>query len=349
MADKHTELQELGEFGLIKRLTDKFEIRNKQTILGVGDDAAVLSYNDEQTVVTNDVLIEGVHFNLAYMPLKHLGYKAVAVNVSDVLSMNATPRQILVSIAVSNRFSVEHLEELYSGIKTACNDYKVDLVGGDTSSSYQGLYISVTAIGGANKDDIVLRSTASEGDMLFVSGDLGAAYMGLQLLDRENRIFQSDNQIQPDLSGNEYILQRQLKPDARVDIIDYLKRQKIKPTAMIDISDGLSSEVIHLCNSANPQLGCEIFASQIPIADETTAIANEFGIEPTVCALNGGEDYELLIAVKYDDYKKLKNSDLLTHVGVFVEKSNGMNLVDNHDNKIALNAQGWNAFLKGEK
>ncbi len=345
MTKKYTELKELGEFGLIKKLTGKFEIGNSQTICGVGDDAAVLEYDNEQIVVTNDILVEGVHFNLAYTPLKHLGYKAVAVNVSDVIAMNAKPKQILVSIAVSNRFGVEHLEEIYKGIEFACQTYNVDLVGGDTSSSNRGLFISITAIGSADKNDIVLRSGASVGDMLFVSGDLGAAYMGLQLLDRENKIFQSDGQIQPDLTGYDYILQRQLKPDARIDIIEYLERQNIYPTAMIDVSDGLSSEAIHLCTSANPQLGCEIYADSIPIADETVSIANEFGIEPAVCALNGGEDYELLIAVKHQDYLKLKNSDLLTHVGRFVEKSEGMNIVDNHDNKVALNAQGWNAFL----
>ncbi len=346
MNKKYTELKELGEFGLIKRLTDNFKLSNKQSIVGIGDDAAVLEYNNEQIVVTNDILVEGVHFDLAYTPLKHLGYKAVTVNVSDVLAMNAIPKQILVSIAVSNRFSVEHLEEIYAGIKVACKDYKVDLVGGDTSSSNKGLFISITAIGSANKDDIVLRSTASAGDMLFVSGDLGAAYMGLQLLDRENKIFQSDGQIQPDLSGYDYILERQLKPYARIDIVDYLKRKNIKPTAMIDVSDGLSSEAIHLCMSANPRLGCELFAANIPIVDETADIANEFGIEPTVCALNGGEDYELLIAIKPDDYHKVKNNDLLTQVGVLVEEEKGMNLVDAHNNKIELKAQGWNAFLE---
>ncbi len=344
MTNKHTELKELGEFALINKLTENVSLQNKQSVCGIGDDAAVLEYNDEQILVSKDLLVEGIHFNLAYTPLKHLGYKAVVVNISDILSMNANPKQILVAIAVSNRFGVEHLEEIYAGIKAACKTYNVDLVGGDTSSSRSGLFISITAIGSAKKEDIVLRSGASAGDMLFVSGDLGAAYTGLQLLERENDIFQSDGQIQPDLTGHDYILKRQLLPEARIDIIDYLKRKNIKPTAMIDVSDGLSSEAIHLCTSANPKLGCEIFASKIPIADETSVMANEFGIEPAVCALNGGEDYELLVAVKPDDYFKLQNSDLLTHVGVLVEKEKGMNLLDNHNNKVALKAQGWNTF-----
>jgi len=338
-----TDLSELGEFGLINKLTKDLQIINKQSIKGVGDDAAVLNYNSEQIVVTTDLLLEGVHFNLAYTPLKHLGYKAVSVNISDVVAMNANPKQILVSIAVSNRFGLEAIEELYKGIHIACKDYGVDLVGGDTSSSVKGLFISITAIGGAKKDKIVYRSGANVKDILCVTGDLGAAYMGLQLLERENKIFKSDPLIQPDLSGYDYLLQRQLRPQARIDILNYLKENDIVPTSMIDISDGLSSEAIHLCMNSNK--GCRIFENKIPIADQTVEIATEFGLEPLICALNGGEDYELLFSVKPSDFEKIKSNQNITAIGYFTEKEEGMNLEVTNGQSIPLNSQGWNAFL----
>jgi thiamine-monophosphate kinase len=343
MADKRTSLADLGEFGLIKKLTEKIKLKNKQSIKGVGDDAAVLEYADEQTVITNDLLVEGVHFDLGYTPLKHLGYKSVVVNVSDVFAMNALPRQIVVSIAVSNRFNLEAIEELYKGIYIACDEYGVDLVGGDTTSSTKGLFLSITAIGGAPKENLVYRSGANENDILCVTGDLGGAYMGLQLLERENQLFKADPKIQPDLTGNDYILQRQLRPRARMDIINYFKAEGIKPTSMIDISDGLSSEAIHLC--VNSDKGCKIFEDKIPVAQETASMANEFGIEPAVCALNGGEDYELLFSIKASDYEKIKSNVSITAIGHFTNKAEGMNLVGKDGTKIPLDAQGWNAFL----
>ncbi len=338
-----TELSELGEFGLINKLTKDLKLINKQSIKGVGDDAAVLNYNSEQIVVTTDLLLEGVHFNLAYTPLMHLGYKAVTVNISDIAAMNAKPRQILVSFAVSNRFGLEAIEELYKGIHIACKDYGVDLVGGDTSSSVKGLFISITAIGGVEKENVVYRSGANVKDILCVTGDLGSAYMGLQLLERENKIYKSDPLIQPDLSGYDYLLQRQLRPQARVDIINYFKENGIVPTSMIDISDGLSSEAIHL--SINSDKGCRIFEDKIPIADQTIELANEFGLEPLICALNGGEDYELLFSVKPSDFQKIKSNPDITAIGYFTEKEEGMNLEVSNGKIIPLNSQGWNAFL----
>lgn len=341
--DNKTELADLGEFGLIKRLTENIQLQNNQTVMGVGDDACVLEYSEEQLVVTNDLLIEGVHFDLGYTPLMHLGYKAVVVNVSDVLAMNAFPKQLLVSIAVSNRFGLEAIEELYKGIHLACKDYGVDLVGGDTSSSTKGLFLSITAIGSAPKERIVYRSGAGLNDILCVSGDLGGAYMGLQLLERENQIFKADPNIQPDLSGNDYVLQRQLRPQARIDIITFLKKQDIIPSSMIDISDGLSSEAIHLC--LNSGLGCKIFEDKIPVAMETDSLAGEFGIESAVCALNGGEDYELLFSIKPADYEKIKSNPSISAIGHFTDKAEGMSVVGKNGAKIPLNAQGWNAFL----
>lgn len=343
MADKRTSLDELGEFGLIKKLTEKVELKNKESIKGVGDDAAVINYTKEQVVITNDLLVEGVHFDLGYTPLKHLGYKSVVVNVSDVLAMNAIPKQIVVSLAVSNRFNLEAIEELYKGIHIACDEYGVDLIGGDTTSSTKGLFLSVTAIGSAPADKLVYRSGANENDILCVTGDLGGAYMGLQLLERENRLFKADPKIQPDLTGNDYILQRQLRPQARLDIINYFNAVGIQPTAMIDVSDGLSSEAIHL--SMNSDKGCKIFEDKIPIAPETANMANEFGIEPAIAALNGGEDYELLFSINPSDYEQIRTNTSITAIGHFTPKSGGMNLVGKDGTKIPLNAQGWNAFL----
>jgi thiamine-monophosphate kinase len=339
---KINSLEEIGEFGLIQKLTNDIVLSNHQTIKGVGDDAAVVHYENEQVVATNDLLVEGIHFNLAYTPLKHLGYKSVVVNISDVLAMNALPRQVLVSFAVSNRFGVEALEELYSGIKIACNEYGVDLVGGDTCSSQKGLFLSVTAIGGAPKNQIVYRGGARMNDIICVSGNLGAAYMGLQLLERENRLFLEDPKIQPNLEGFDYILQRQLRPKARMDIIAYFSEKKIKPSSMIDISDGLSSETIHLCT--NSGLGAKLFAEKIPIAGETIQMAEEFGMEPLVCALNGGEDYELLFSISPEDYSKISDNTEIQPVGHFVAKEEGVKLVLENGHAINLSPEGWNAF-----
>jgi len=341
---KNTGLNEIGEFGLIQKLTKDFNLNNIQTIKGIGDDAAVLNYNDEQIVVTNDLLIEGVHFNLAYTPLKHLGYKAAVVNISDVLAMNAFPRQLLVSFAASNRFGIEALEELYLGIKIACEEYNVDLVGGDTTSSQKGLFLSITAIGGAQKEEIVYRGGAKTNDIICVTGNLGAAYMGLQLLERENRIFLEDPMIQPNLDGYDYILQRQLRPVARMDIIKYLKEKGIKPTSMIDISDGLSSETIHLCT--NSGLGCMLFAEKIPFTDETASMAAEINMEPIVCALNGGEDYELLFSIEPSDFEKIRDNNEITPIGHFVPKEEGVKLMLNNTQSIDLSPKGWNSFVK---
>jgi thiamine-monophosphate kinase len=311
MSEKRTELEELGEFGLIDQLTNQFTTHVSTTLKGVGDDAAVISISETDVMlVSTDMLLEGVHFNLMYTPLMHLGYKAVMVNLSDIFAMNGTAQQITVSIAVSNRFPLEALEELYAGIKKACDFYRVDLVGGDTSSSLSGLTISITAIGKAAKSEVVYRSGAKENDLLVVSGDLGAAYMGLQLLEREKEVFKANPAMQPDLEGNDYLLERQLKPEARQDIIQFLKQLEVKPTSMIDISDGLASEIFHLCKSSH--VGCTIYDEKIPIDAKTSMTALEFNIDPVTCALNGGEDYELLFTVSMEDYDKIKGNPHMT-------------------------------------
>ena len=338
-----TELDSLGEFGLIKHLTEFVEIYNPSSLKGIGDDAAVIKYaNDMQTVVSTDMLVEGVHFDLTYMPMKHLGYKAITVNLSDICAMNATPKQVTVSIAASNRFSVEALEELYAGILFACQKYKVDLIGGDTTSSTSGLVISVTAIGEAVKENIVYRNGAKEKDLLCVSGDLGGAYMGLQMLEREKSVFKDNPKIQPDLDGNDYILERQLKPEPRVDVIDLLKSLNVLPTSMIDVSDGLASEIIHL--STQSEVGCELYEEKIPIDPQTFDRAREFNLDPTVCALSGGEDYELLFTVPMSDYDKIKNVPDFTIIGHMTAKSSGVNLVTKSGSSHPITAQGWNAF-----
>ena len=340
-----TELDSLGEFGLIKHLTEFVEIYNPSSLKGIGDDAAVIKYaNDMQTVVSTDMLVEGVHFDLTYMPMKHLGYKAITVNLSDICAMNATPKQVTVSIAASNRFSVEALEELYAGILFACQKYKVDLIGGDTTSSTSGLVISVTAIGEAVKENIVYRNGAKEKDLLCVSGDLGGAYMGLQMLEREKSVFKDNPKIQPDLDGNDYILERQLKPEPRVDVIDLLKSLNVLPTSMIDVSDGLASEIIHL--STQSEVGCELYEEKIPIDPQTFDRAREFNLDPTVCALSGGEDYELLFTVPMSDYDKIKNVPDFTIIGHMTAKSSGVNLVTKSGSSHPITAQGWNAFGK---
>ena len=343
MSDKRTELSELGEFGLIDRLTNQFTTHISTTIKGVGDDAAVISISDSEVMlVSTDMLLEGVHFNLMYTPLMHLGYKAVMVNLSDIFAMNGNAQQITVSIAVSNRFPLEALEELYAGIKKACDLYQVDLIGGDTSSSLSGLMISVTAIGKAKKSDVVYRSGAKENDLLVVSGDLGGAYMGLQLLEREKEVFKANPNMQPDLDGNDYLLERQLKPEARQDVIKFLKDLDVKPTSMIDISDGLASEIFQLCKASD--LGCTIYDEKIPIDAKTSMAAIDFNIDPVTCALNGGEDYELLFTVSLADYDKIKGNPHMTVIGHITDKNSGVNLVDKNGAIIPLQAQGWKAF-----
>lgn len=338
-----TELSSLGEFGLIKHLTQFIEIKNESTVKGVGDDAAVINYKNKQVVISTDMLVEGVHFDLMYVPLKHLGYKAVSVNVSDIFAMNATPRQITVSFAVSNRFSVEAMEELYAGIMTACTKYKVDIVGGDTTTSKSGLVISITAIGEADADDLVYRDGAKEGDLLCVTGDLGAAYVGLQLLEREKRIFVETPGVQPDLDGHDYILQRQLKPEARKDIPELLKKLEVKPTSMIDVSDGLASEILHI--STESALGCNLFEEKIPIDPAAYNMAREFNLDPTVCALSGGEDYELLFTIDPADYPKVKANPDITIIGHMTNKKEGVNLITKGGTTHPLTAQGWDSLL----
>jgi thiamine-monophosphate kinase len=343
MSDKRTELEELGEFGLINKLTAKFELKNDTSKLGVGDDAAIIAISDDESLlVSTDMLIEGVHFNLMYMPLKHLGYKAVAVNVSDICAMNGKAEQITVSIAVSNRFPLEALEELYEGIQIACDNYGVDLVGGDTTSSLSGLTLSLTAIGRGKNDKIAKRSGAKENDLLVVSGDLGGAYMGLQVLEREKNVFEANPNIQPDLSGHDYIMQRQLKPEARVDVIKFLEELEVTPTSMIDISDGLASEIMHLCKSS--EVGCHIYDEKLPIDAKTSMTAIDFNLDPNTCALNGGEDYELLFTVSQDDYEKVKGNPHMTVIGHMTNSTDGIYYIDKAGSAIELRAQGWNHF-----
>ncbi len=342
-----TELGELGEFGIIKHLTKNIVLKNDSSILGVGDDCAVIEYNNKQTVVTTDMLVEGVHFDLMYMPLKHLGYKSVMVNLSDVYAMNAVPKQITVSIAISNRFSVEALEELYEGIYLACNKCTVDLVGGDTTSSTSGLVLSITAIGEVDASELVRRDTAKESDLVVVSGDLGGAYVGLQLLEREKEVFKTNPKIQPDLEGHDYILERQLKPEARMDVPVLLKKLEIKPTSMIDVSDGLSSEMLHLCESS--KLGCSLYEEKIPLDPTTINLAREFNLDPTVCALSGGEDYELLFTIDLKDYDKIKGNPNFTVIGHMTAKSAGTNLIARNGALYPLTAQGWDSLMKKDE
>lgn len=339
-----TELYELGEFQLIDRLTESFKPKNASTAFGIGDDCAVISPKGKKMVVTTDLLLEGIHFDLTYFPLKHLGYKSVIVNISDVYAMNATPTQITVSLGISKRFCVEDLEELYAGIKLACDRYGVDLVGGDTSSSFTGLTISITAIGEVNESDIVYRNGAQVNDLICVTGNLGAAYMGLQLLEREKRVFESNSTAKPELKEYEYILERILKPEARKNLIEELKEKGIKPTSMIDISDGLSSELLHICK--NSEKGCRIYIEKIPIDEQTSQMAEELGIEPTVAALNGGEDYELLFTVPISTLETITQMKGVSIIGHITEQSTGAFLVTQSNDEIKLTAQGWNALRK---
>ncbi len=337
---KLTPISDLGEFGLIDRLSKDIELKNSSTVKGIGDDAAVLDYNKKQIVVTTDMLVEGIHFDLSYSPLKHLGYKAVVVNISDVLAMNAKPKQITVSIAVSARTSVESLDELYAGIKEACKVYNVDLVGGDTSSSRSGLIISITAIGEADKENVVYRKGAQENDLICVTGDLGAAYMGLQLLMREKEVYKVNPDSQPDLSGYEHVLEKQLKPEAPADIIDKLAKMKVKPTAMIDISDGLSSDIIHICKASD--VGCVLHEDKLPIDNSTRRFGQEIEVHGTIAALNGGEDYELLFTVSMSDYETIKRYPEISVIGHITNKDKGYSLVTGDGNYLPLEAQGFN-------
>lgn len=341
--ETRTSLSELGEFGLIKHLTQSFDIQQKSTIKGVGDDAAVLAIKDKNILVTTDLLVEGVHFDLSYMPLKHLGYKAVAVNVSDIYAMNGIATQITVSIAVSNRFPLEAVEELYAGIQLACKTYNVDLVGGDTTSSTTGLLISITAIGEAKNEDIVYRNTAKPNDLLVVTGDLGAAYLGLQVLEREKQVFEVNPNSQPDLTNYTYLIEKQLKPEARKDMVELFAALDVKPTAMIDISDGLSSEILHICTQSN--VGCNLYEEKIPLDPQVIATCEEFNLNSTTIALSGGEDYELLFTISQNDFPKIKGNPHLTVIGHITDESNGVNLVTRAGQQIKLTAQGWNALL----
>lgn len=339
---ERTSLEKLGEFGLIDHLTQHFSIKNTSTLKGVGDDAAVLDFKDMKTVLSTDLLVEGVHFDLSYMPLKHLGYKAVMVNLSDIYAMNAIATQITVSIAVSNRFPLEALEELYAGIQLACVTYGVDLIGGDTTSSKTGMLISVTALGEAKEDSIAFRSGAKENDLLVVTGDLGGAYMGLQVLEREKEVFKVNPNNQPDLEPYSYIVERQLKPEARKDIVELLSKLKVKPTSMIDISDGLSSEILHLCK--NSEVGCALYENKIPLDPTVISTCEEFKMDGTTIALSGGEDYELLFTIDQADFPKIKANPNLSVIGHMTNKDQGANLVTRAETLIPLKAQGWNSF-----
>lgn len=346
MNDKATEISSLGEFGLIDRLTKDFPLRNSSTIKGVGDDAAILDYKEKKVLVTTDLLLEGIHFDLRYVPLKHLGYKAAVVNFSDIYAMNGAPKQITVSLGISSRFTLEHIEALYSGIRLACEVYGVDLVGGDTSASVTGLVISITCIGEGDDSRIVGRDKAKETDLICVSGDLGAAYMGLQLLERENQVAASSGtpDFQPDFAGKEYILERQLKPEARKDIVEALANASIVPTAMMDVSDGLSSELLHICKQSHT--GCRVYEDKIPIDYQTAMQAEQFNMNLVTAALNGGEDYELLFTVPLADHEKVSKIPGVTVIGYITKPDLGCALVSRDGQELPLKAQGWNAFEK---
>ena len=345
MTRTETEIASLGEFGLIDHLTKDAKIKNTSTIKGVGDDAAVLRYADKETLVTTDLLLEGIHFDLTYCPLKHLGYKAAVVNFSDIYAMNGTPRQITVSIGVSKRFTVEHIEELYAGIKLACEIYGVDMVGGDTSASVTGLRISITCMGEAEKGEVVYRSGARDTDLICVSGDLGAAYMGLQLLERERTVSKQDGEdFRPAFEGKEYILERQLKPEARRDVVEELRSIGVRPTAMMDVSDGLSSELLHICKASN--VGCRIYEERIPIDYQTACMAEEFGMNLVTAALNGGEDYELLFTVPLVDHEKVAAMKTAKIIGRITRPELGACMESRDGNELPIRAQGWNAFTE---
>jgi len=347
MSDKRTEIEQLGEFGLIRHLTKTIQLRQPSTVKGVGDDAAIIQPPpDQQLVISTDMLLEGVHFDLMYTPLKHLGYKSIAVNLSDICAMNVKPTQVTVSLAFSNRFSLEAIEELYTGMRRACDWYGVDLVGGDTTSSLSGLIISITAIGFGAKEQIVTRAGAREHDLIVVSGDLGAAFIGLQILEREKEVFRAAPAAQPNLEGHDYLLERQLKPEARKDIIELLAAQGVQPSSMIDISDGLASELIHICKQS--LTGCDIYEEKLPIDPKTSAVAIEFNLDPTTCALNGGEDYELLFTIRQSDFDKIKGNPNFTVIGHITDESSGCRLITRGGTVAELRAQGWDAFAASE-
>jgi thiamine-monophosphate kinase len=342
MSEQRTDISTLGEFGLIEHLTKNIELQNASSVVGVGDDAAIIDHSGKQIVVTTDLLIEDVHFDLTYSPLKHLGYKSVVVNLSDIYAMNATPTQITMSIGISNRFSLEAVDEFYEGMYAACRNYGVDLVGGDTSSSKKGMIISVTAIGEVEHDKYVKRSTARKGDLLCVSGYLGAAYIGLLFLEREKKIYLENPNVQPDLEGESYVIGRFLKPEARKDIIEFFAKAELVPTSMIDVSDGLSSEILHICKESN--LGCMLYEEKIPIAEEMRNAAYKFEIDPTACALSGGEDYELLFTIKQEDYDKLVLNEEISVVGYMTEPEKGAHIITKGGSTHIITAQGWQAF-----
>lgn len=339
-----TEINEFGEFGLIAHLTQAVELTQPSSVKGIGDDAAVLDFQDKQTLVSTDLLLENVHFDLRYVPLKHLGYKAIQVNLSDIYAMNGMASQVTISIGLSSKFPLEAVEEIYEGALLACKNYNVDLIGGDTSSSAQGLVLSVTSIGYAEKDRVVYRSGAKAGDLVCVSGDLGGSYVGLQILEREKKIFLENPNIQPDLEGKDYILEKQLKPEARKDIVELLADLEIVPHAMIDISDGLASEILHICRES--KMGCKIYEEKIPIDQMTYDTAREFGLDPTVCALSGGEDYELLFTVPQSAYDRIKNNMDLSIIGHITDADEGCQMISKNGNVHEIKAQGWNAFKK---
>lgn len=342
-----TEISSLGEFGLIKHLTEGLKSVQPSTLKGIGDDAAVMNFGSKRVLMTTDMLLEGIHFNLEYVPLKHLGYKAAVVNFSDIYAMNGTPTQITVSLGISKRFAVEDIDELYAGIRLACERYGVDLVGGDTCASMTGLTISVTCLGMANAKDIVYRNGAKLNDLICVSGNLGTAYMGLQLLERERLVMQADDKATPAFEGREYLLERQLKPEARRDIIEALHKAGVKPTAMMDVSDGLSSELMHICTQSG--VGCAIYEDKLPIDYQAAALAEEMNLNIVTCALNGGEDYELLFTCDINDYEKLIPIDDLYIIGHITKPEYGLNLVGRNGEELALKAQGWNAFTQAQK
>tara|TARA_B110001450_G_scaffold104258_1_gene98740 strand:+ start:336 stop:1373 length:1038 start_codon:yes stop_codon:yes gene_type:complete len=339
--EKNIDLKDLGEFGLIERLTKKIKLFNDNTLLGPGDDAAIIN-SSKEILVSSDMLVEGIHFDMAFTPLKHLGYKSVIVNISDIYAMNGIPKQITVGLAISSKYTLEAIEEFYDGILLACEKYKIDVIGGDITSCINGLTISITAIGEAMKNEIVKRSGAKENDLLITTGDLGGAYMGLNVLQREKEVWKSNPNMQPELDNFNYILERQLKPEARRDVIEFLKKCDVIPTSMIDISDGLASEVFHICTSSN--VGCQLYEEKIPIDPQTYQTSMDFNINPTVSALNGGEDYELLFTINQKDYEKIKNDPNLTVIGHITKKSQGINLIGNGDTSTPLQAQGWNHF-----
>lgn len=339
---ERTEIELLGEFGLIDHLTKNIKLAQPSTLKGIGDDCAVLDFTGKKVLVSTDMLLEGIHFDLAYTPLKHLGYKAIQVNLSDIYAMNGMATQVTVSIGISSKFPLEAVEDLYQGIYLACEKYNVDLVGGDTTSSKQGLVLSITAIGYADEKDIVYRNTAGEGDLICVSGDLGGAYTGLQLLEREKLVYLESPTVQPDLEGKDYIIERQLKPEARKDVVELLKAIEVIPTSMIDVSDGLASELLHICRQSNK--GCSLYEEKIPIDPMTYETAREFNLDPTVCALSGGEDYELLFTIKQADYDKIKHHPDISIIGHITEASAGKSLITKSGNVHELTAQGWNAF-----